>query len=123
MAKFVEVPTLRIGRNHLWVLVTPLVYHSDIWPRPITVPAEFQTDLASIPRIFTPLVPVNGDHRASAILHDWLVGVDGFDRRLADKLFLEAMKVAGVKAWRRYAMYAAVSVMTTWKKLVGRKSE
>lgn len=117
MANFAQVPSLRIGRNHMWHLEGELIYESDLWPEAIVVPKGFETDLASIPRWFTPLVPVNGDHRASAIVHDYLVRLEGFHRPLADRIFLEAMKEAGVPGWRRYIMYWAVSVITLAKSI------
>jgi hypothetical protein len=116
MAVFVHVPDLRIAPEGNFVLRGELVYSSDLWPTVIIVPESFVTDFASIPRIFRALHPVNGRHREASIVHDFLVREDDFDRRLADRIFLEAMKVSGVKAWRRYQMYWAVSLQTFFKR-------
>jgi len=116
MAEFLQIPPLEIhGRSH-WKLVDELVYLSDLWPDPITVPTGFVTDLASIPRIpgVRALIPQNGAHRAPAIVHDFLVRSDGFDRPLADRIFLEAMEAVGVKRWRRTLMFWAVRIQTAW---------
>lgn len=112
MASFVEVPSLDIYGASDWQLEERLVYHSDKWPEPIIVPAGFITDLASIPRIFRPVIPQNGRHRLAAIVHDCLVRLDTFDRRLADRIFLEAMEVLEVRRWRRLVMYWAVAIQT-----------
>lgn len=110
---FLKIPPLAIGRNGLWTLTDTLIYrtaNSDI----ISVPADFETDLASIPRFLTPLVPPNGRHRAAAIVHDWLYCNRGklreltFTRAESDGIFLEAMSELGVSWWRRWMMYFAV---------------
>jgi hypothetical protein len=79
--------------------------------------AGFETDLASIPT-WVPrwLADPTGRHRGAAIVHDFLVRQPGFDRKKADEIFLEAMKVEGVKRWRRRMMWRAVSVQTWWKR-------
>ena len=110
MAQFIEIPALEIGRNGQWTLYGDLVYESDLVEGPITVPEGFETDLASIPRIFTPVFPKNGRHRPAAIVHDFLCREGIFPRKLSDKIFLEAMKLFSVPKWRRWAMFAAVRI-------------
>lgn len=117
---FLEIPSLDIHGASEWKLEERLVYRSRYWPELIIVPAGFITDLASIPRIFRALIPQNGKHRLAAIVHDYLVRLDDFDRRLADRIFLEAMEHLGVKRWRRYSMFWAVGALTTWLKLRGK---
>lgn len=114
MAKFLELPDLRIGKDFQWILRTDLVYLSDLVGR-IIVPAGFVTDLASIPK-WVPrwICDPNGRHRPAAIVHDYLVRLTGFDRPTADKVFLEAMKNLEEQPWRAYLMYAAVRMLTYW---------
>ncbi len=54
--------------------------------------------------------------RRAAVIHDYLArkAPDKKTRILADKIFLEAMKVEGVQRWRRYMMYRAVRIGTWW---------
>jgi hypothetical protein len=121
MAEFILLPTLHIGDRCLWRTHGDLVYWSDIVPEPIVVPDDFETDLASIPR-WVPeyFIPRNGVHRAAAIVHDYLCRFHGFDRVTADRIFLEAMQVAGESRWRRYAMYTAVRLKTGLLKMRGK---
>lgn len=91
----------------LWMLVRPLRYSTRAGDE-IVIPAGFRTDLASIPRAFHWLIPVNGRHRAAAILHDYLFVVQTLTRAETDALFLEAMTDSGVSWAQRSAMYAAV---------------
>lgn len=80
----------------------------------ITVPAGFKTDLASIPWFARGLVPIAGRCAKPALLHDWLLEHD--DRR-ALAVFVEALDVAGVTGWRRWAIEGAVqfwAVVRQW---------
>ena len=83
----------------------------------ITVPADFTTDGASIPRPFWPLFSPTGKHMRAAILHDYLYqelrdnyhpGARKAKRRDADKLFYLAMLDSGIGRWRAKLMYWAV---------------
>lgn len=112
--RFLNRTTMDVWGDSDWVLCDSLAYWSEITGSTIIVPKGFINDLASIPRLFTRLIPVNGRHRYAAIVHDWLYAnangktVQGIDREAADKIFLEAMEVLGVAAWKRKAMYQAV---------------
>lgn len=129
MPAFLKLPTFDLydeatgewAEPENWWLEGELVYQSDLLgedgkPVLVTVPHRFPTDFASIPR-FPPLLRSlavkNGKHRPAAVVHDFLcrLGLD-FPRRLADKIFLEAMKLVGVKRWKRYPMYWAVRANT-----------
>lgn len=91
----------------MWMLVRPLRYTTRAGDE-IVIPEGFRTDLASIPRAFHWLIPVNGRHRAAAILHDYLFVVQTRTRAETDALFLEAMADSGVSWVQRTTMYAAV---------------
>lgn len=110
MARFINIPPLEIGdKQEQWILHEDCIYQSDLWKLKIVVPTGSKTDLASIPRIFRFLVIKNGRHRAAAIIHDFLCRLKlDFSRVLADKIFLEAMKLLGVPRLRRWAMFLAV---------------
>lgn len=116
MAEFLTIPAFKIVLPDMWVLKGELVYRSDLWPTTIVVPEGFLTDLASIPRVFRSLIPQNGRHRAPAVVHDYLCRREDFPRRTADRIFNEAMKLTGVPALKRVAMYFAVRVMTIFLK-------
>lgn len=105
---FANAPILSIcDETQMWMLVRPLRY-LDRAGEEIVIPAGFLTDLASIPRAFHWLIPVNGRHRAAAILHDYLFVVQTRRRAETDALFLQAMAESGVSWAQRMAMYAAV---------------
>jgi hypothetical protein len=124
MAEFIEIPSLNFhDSGKKFTIEERLVYESDLWPDLIIVPAGFVTDLASIPRIFQSLIPKIGKHALPAIVHDYLCRLDGFDRRLADRIFLEAMKERGVNRIRRRLMYWAVALLTFFLRKRGDANE
>lgn len=106
---FTTTPTLAVGDDDLWTLTLPLEYITEAGES-IVVPAGFETDLASIPQVFQNLIPINGRHRAPAILHDYLYSIKDRTRKACDDLFLEAMKSVGVRWSQRWVMYLAVRV-------------
>ena len=127
MAHFISTSALEIGEDGKWLLVNAWMYKSDALLPAIRIPKGFETDLASIPRIFTPLITKNGKHRRAAIVHDYLYSVRGrlpsgevLNRKQCDDLFREALSVCGVKRWKRWAMHAAVRSggWVFWRKAV-----
>lgn len=98
-----------------WALTEDLDYQTPAG-QILKVPRGFRCDLASIPRVFQLLIPVNDSHRQAATLHDWLyykrgvIGAYTYSRELCDKLFLQAMAETGVSRWKRYSMYFAVRI-------------
>ena len=92
-----------------WELTEPVTYAGNT--ETFVVPAGFQTDFASVPRIFVWLLPRYGKYTKAAILHDWLcarVREATFDRADADGLFRRSMRELGVPFVRRWLMWAAV---------------
>ncbi|MFI2707809.1 DUF1353 domain-containing protein, partial [Nocardioides sp. CER28] len=87
----------------------------------LLVPAHldsFRTDLASVPTLFTWLVPKTGSILPPALLHDGLVDRPQdylgrpLDRPAADRVFRRAMRDTHVGAVRRWLVWAAVTLAT-----------
>ena len=84
----------------------------------VNVAAGFETDLASVPRLFWTLLPACGPHNRAAVVHDWLYArrrietVEGKIRKPhrneCDWIFLEALQDCGVGWVKRNAMWLAV---------------
>lgn len=79
------------------------------------VPEDDVTDLASVPRFLTWLVPRYGRHTLAALLHDNLQDHTSVSSAQADILFRDAMGETGVPLSRRWVMWAAVALRTQWK--------
>lgn len=116
MPKFLTELEAKLKDNdQIWVITAPLIYESDIVGR-IEVPAGFETDFASVPRV--PFIyEMFGDraHR-EAVLHDYLYRIDAVPQASyaqANNVFFEAMKLRGKKFVVRYGMYWGV-VLGGW---------
>lgn len=111
MSAFLTRCVLAVADNYddgQWVLAQPLVYQSDVAGITITVPAGFQTDLASVPRLPVIYLLCGDTSTAAAVVHDYLYGSNLVDRATADAVLREASAVTGVPAWRRGLMWAGV---------------
>lgn len=85
-------------------------------PRPIVVsieiPAGFETDFASIPRLLWPLFPPDGPWLEASIVHDYCYRERvPFSRFFADALFRELMAQYRVPRLRRVVFYWAVRLL------------
>lgn len=90
-------------------LTAPLIYASARLDRVITVPAGFETDFASVPRLPLVYLLAGNTARKSAVLHDYLYRHHEMCSRAdADAVFDEAMGVTGQPWWRRKLMWAGV---------------
>jgi hypothetical protein len=102
MAKFLdELVYTRTGKKHGGRPVFRLTfdfrfnYGTDEYPAVVTVPAGFETDLASVPRILWSFIaPWEADE--AAIIHDWLYHRRRLDRRVADSIFRQALVLCGI---------------------------
>lgn len=75
----------------------------------VDIPEKFKTDFASIPRIFWSVFPPDGIYTQAAVLHDYLCeNPGGRSQKEIDLIFLEAMEVLNVVAWRRQSIFNAV---------------
>lgn len=74
------------------------------------IPAEYETDFATVPRLFFTIVPTIGRHNVAALLHDYLYDNRIGSRKQADKLFLKVMLSYEVPKWQAFLMYFAVRV-------------
>lgn len=115
-----DTPLLEKLRGGEWLVRQPggLVYTTNAG-QVITVPEGFETNLASVPAIFWPILPRDGDYTPAAIVHDWLYGCheiagQAISRGQADGIMLEAMQALGVSWWRRNVIWAALRVGGWW---------
>lgn len=90
-------------------LFQPLTYRTDVegigW---ITAPKGFVTDYASVPRGLWNLFPPNGKYAPAAVIHDYLYRRTLLDRKVCDRVLLEAMELLGVSWVTRQLIYRAV---------------
>lgn len=99
-----------------------MAYRSDQYVAHFVFPDDlhrFRTDLASVPGLFTWLVPRTGDFLPAAVLHDALLVSDyrgpEVSRAQADDIFRIAMDEIGTGRARSWMMWSAVSTATMWR--------
>lgn len=108
------------GRD--FTLLRQIGYDSERHDESFTAPADlrtFETDLASVPTVFTWLVPRSGLFLPAAVLHDALIEPQQYigpriDRMEADRIFRSAMIDLGTGKVRAWLMWSAVTVRTMW---------
>lgn len=118
----VRLELLSIDGRH-FALLRQISYDAPEYPRPFTVPADiasFRTDLASVPGVFTWLVPRSGAFLPAAVLHDALVHAGEYlgpsiTRAEADRIFRGALAHLGTGRVRSWLMWAAVTTATMWQ--------
>ena len=101
-----------------YMLTKPLVYTTCVDPNKygfhgdamtvITVPVGFITDFASDIRPFWSIVPPTGIYDRACAVHDYLYTYRINNRKWADCVLREALKVCGVSFLERWVMFLAV---------------
>lgn len=113
MSAFLSALDLRDADNTddgKWILMADLVYQSDVAGQTFTVPAGFQTDLASVPRLPLVFLLAGDSARKASVVHDWLYTTHPVPREVADAVLKEASLATGVPVWRAWLMWAGVRV-------------
>jgi len=128
-----DLPRVVLTRDEtkrVWVLFEKCSYETA--KHIITATAGYETDLASIPRIFWSILAPEELSLAAPLFHDLIYSRAGdlpegelhqfdgtiFERKEVDDLFLELMTKAKIPRWKRSAAYWAVRgfAQFAWKK-------
>ncbi len=86
-----------------------------------TVPADFHTDLSSIPRLARSIIPQVGPQNRPAVGHDYVCRghVPGMSWFEGDLMFLDAMELDEVSTLRRWVMFGGVELNRIWLRMKG----
>ncbi len=106
----VEITEREIAGRTLAVTRGMFRYQGDVGEQSVDVlvPDAFETDFASVPRLFWWLVPPLGRYAKATVIHDYLYVTGELSRALADDVLYQAMLDLRVKAWLAWIIYAAV---------------
>ncbi len=112
MSSFTEDLVVKKIAGRMWQVEREFEYHvgNKEGKVVITVPKGFQTDFASVPRLFWMIIPPDGKYTQAAVVHDFLYHKHLHSRYVSDRIFLEAMTVLEVPKWKRLVMYRAVRI-------------
>jgi hypothetical protein len=108
--------------RNIWRLHEPLPYWSRVLSATVIVPAGFETDFASVPRLPLVYLACGDVGRRAAVLHDYLYRTGQVSRPSADAVFREALLADGVSRWRAWLMWSGVRAMG-WKYYNDQKGE
>ena len=112
MSKFLTSLVIEQITDKVFSLVSPLVYQSDMLGGfKIEVPAGFQSDGASVPRLPVAYMLFGDRAHHESVLHDYLYRCDSVPEvafSTANDVFLEAMKVRGKSWFIRWSMFLGV---------------
>ena len=89
----------------------------------VIAPIGFPSDLASIPQLLQFGFSKIGTHRRAAVTHDRLYDTAQYSKKIADLIFLYAMKDDNVNRIKRRLMYWAVKYGGTLSWLRHRKRD
>lgn len=90
------------------VLMRDFDYSSERLGGDITIPAPFSFDWDSVPRLPIVYMLLKGRARVAALIHDDLYARQPVSRRVADLVFLDAMKAEGVSFRHRWLKFLGV---------------
>jgi len=112
---FPEVSLKLIGKNK-WETLEPIPF-SIVSPfyKSGYVPSGFNTDMASIPRLFWSVLPTYGKYAKSAIIHDYALKI--LSRNKADMIFKTSLKRDNVRPLVITVLYLGVRLRTKYLKL------
>lgn len=110
MSSFTSPLVLEFVDINQWFVKEEFEYHVGSYPSEeiITVPKYFETDLASIPRMFWSILPPQGQYGKAAVVHDYCYRTACYNKKRSDEIFLEGMEVLNVPKWQRTVIYYAV---------------
>jgi hypothetical protein len=72
------------------------------------LPTHFETDFASIPRLYRWRFSPTGKAAPAALAHDFMYRAAEHPRSVCDQVFLDGMESCGVGWWDRHVMHKAV---------------
>jgi hypothetical protein len=100
-----------------FIVYTEQAAEEKVW---IEVEEGFETDFASIPKIFIPFLEWKDKFNKAAVVHDWLYHTKQFDRKTTDKIFLELQLVLGINKYKAYLFYFMVRAIgwLYWRKVI-----
>jgi hypothetical protein len=113
MSRFTEVLLVSpLADGKTWIVSRDFGYEvgSEGSGDMVDVAVGFQTDFASIPRVFWIVLPKWGRYGNASVIHDWLYWFQSRLRREADDIFLEAMGILDVGSVKKHTIYWAVRI-------------
>jgi hypothetical protein len=86
----------------------------------ITVPENFVTDFATVPRFMWTAYPKWSRYGSATIIHDYLYYIQKYTRKRSDQIFREALEVLEISKTDRFLLYSVVRAFggKGWKRRI-----
>jgi hypothetical protein len=91
-----------------WRVLEPFQYQSDIGQATFVVPANFETDFCSVPRIPLAYSILGNRARRAGVVHDFLYSAHPVDRETADEILREMVLLCGLGEVEAESFFLAV---------------
>jgi hypothetical protein len=111
MSNFLTPLQVQANNDGTWTISEEFEYYIGDNPTKdiIKIDVGFITDFASVPKIFWNIYPpYSPDYGKAAVIHDGLYAAKIFNRKKADSIFKDAMKVLGASWLTRHIIWVAV---------------
>jgi hypothetical protein len=113
MSTFTTPCKVEVIGSYRFKLLEPFEYHIGEYPvtdpkKIIRVPVGFNTNFASVPRIFWSILSPIDEYAKAAVIHDYLYSTGIVSKTEADNIFREAMEVLNTPKWKIVCVYWAV---------------
>ncbi len=115
---------VELGDGKKWRLAEKFRFYTTIIDKDKEVWFEveegFETDFASVPKIFMPVLQWRDKFNKASVVHDYLYHTKITTRKQADKIFLELMLALGINRLKAYTFYFVVRLFgwLYWRKLL-----
>ena len=107
MVKITGELKLKVLPNGMWCeLLEDL--HGMVDDTAFCVQEGFQTDFASVPKLFWNIIPPMGLHTVAAVVHDFIYSHGLYPRKEADRIFYKLMRFYGVGRIKAGLMWSMV---------------
>jgi hypothetical protein len=108
--RFLTPVYVRLERDETYTVLAAVEYESALTGKSYVIPAGFNTDFASVPRLPLAFLLAGGVGDRAALVHDYLYRTGAEPRNVADDVFAEALRAIAVPGWRSSLMWAGVRV-------------
>lgn len=122
MTKFPHIRIEYVGPNGqgrtLWLVLEGMEVEHPLLPLHYSIGFNWQTDLASVPRVALLWLIAGGDAPASAVVHDWLYKTGFLSRMQADRVFRDLIQIESYSVVKAWILWSGVRLggWWTWRK-------
>jgi hypothetical protein len=111
VVKLLDGKKWELDKSFYFYLTEDMMKRANVSQKDFIIPKGFKTDFASVPKVLRPFLKFSDIYNPSSVLHDYLYtygSKHGISRESADKIFYEALLVAGISKAKAKLFYWSV---------------